>query len=404
LALLWGVFLLLVFPLDKAHADILLDALAGGKVSADIRYRYEWVDQANLSKKANGSTIRTRLGYETGSFQGFLAYLEFEDITVVGDERYNNTHNGKTQFPVVADPKDTEVNQAFLKYSGLQETIFHLGRRRLILDNARFVGNVGWRQNEQTFDLLSLENTTLPNISAIYAYIFNVNRIFGDHHPTSADISMDTHLINISFSQFKPVTLTAYGYLLDLNDTSAASTKTFGLRLNGSTPISEETKILYAGEFADQSDFANGASTNDATYWMAELGGTFRILTVKISYEELGGDGVYGFSTPLATLHAFQGWTDKFLATPANGIRDLFFTVSTHLMGVKLAAVYHDFSSDKGSFDYGTELGFLATKTFNNRYTLLAKYALYDADGNSQNTGGTAINTDKLWLAAQVKF
>ena len=30
------------------------------------------------------------------------------------------------------------------------------------------------------------------------------------------------------------------------------------------------------------------------------------------------------FQTLLATLHKFQGWADKFLTTPPNGIRDLY--------------------------------------------------------------------------------
>lgn len=215
---------------------------------------------------------------------------------------------------------------------------------------------------------------------------------------------MDSHLIHISYQKFEPTTLTAYGYLLDFDDAPSSSIKTFGVRLAGGYPIREGLKIIYTAEYADQSDFADGAGSNEADYLLGELGGTLGPVTAKVSYEQLGGDGVYGFQTPLATLHLFQGWTDKFLTTPASGIRDLYFTLTTTVKGAKLAAVYHDFSSDQGSFDYGTELGFLAAKTFNNRYTLLAKYATYEADGNPKNTGGPSSDTDKLWLEAQVKF
>ena len=42
-------------------------------------------------------------------------------------------------------------------------------------------------------------------------------------------------------------------------------------------------------------------------------------------YEVLGADdgaALTSFQTPLATLHKFQGWADKFLTTPPNGIRE----------------------------------------------------------------------------------
>ena len=40
--------------------------------------------------------------------------------------------------------------------------------------------------------------------------------------------------------------------------------------------------------------------------------------------EYLEGNGTIGFSTPLATLHKFQGFADVFLTTPASGITDAY--------------------------------------------------------------------------------
>lgn len=391
-------------PAPAWAAESVWDALTAGRVSADLRYRYEWVDQSSIEKDANASTLRTRLGYSTGTYRGASVFLEFENVAVIGGERYNNTKNNKMQYPIVADPKDTEVNQVYLKYEGLEHTVFQGGRRRLILDNARFVGNVGWRQNEQTFDALSLMSRALPYTDLTYVYVYNVNRIFGEHHPGNADFRMSSHLVNLSFRKYEPLTLTAYAYLLDFDDVPANSTKTFGLRLSGSHPLMEGAKILYAAEYAAQSDFADGPGTNDAPYLAGELGGSLQGITLKAGYEELGGDGVYGFSTPLATLHAFQGWADKFLNTPKYGVRDLFFTLSAVLLGARLTAVYHDFSSDHDSFDYGTEVDLLATKTFAKRYALGIKYARYRAEDDAKNSGITASDVDKLWLMAQLKF
>ena len=50
-----------------------------------------------------------------------------------------------------------------------------------------------------------------------------------------------------------------------------------------------------------------------------ELAPALGALEFKLGYEELGSNaGLYGLQTPLATLHAFNGWADKFLVTPVD--------------------------------------------------------------------------------------
>ena len=56
----------------------------------------------------------------------------------------------------MGDPETTELNQAYLSFRG-GETILSAGRQRLVLDNARFVGEGAWRQNQQTFDALTAQ-------------------------------------------------------------------------------------------------------------------------------------------------------------------------------------------------------------------------------------------------------
>ena len=65
---------------------------------------------------------------------------------------YNSTTNGKTTYPAVADPETYEINRLQLTNTRIPMTTVTLGRQRIVLDDQRFVGNVGWRQNEQTFD------------------------------------------------------------------------------------------------------------------------------------------------------------------------------------------------------------------------------------------------------------
>ncbi len=384
--------------ISVASAASLTEAVSAGKAGVDLRYRYETVDQTGNTETASASTLRTRLNYATGDYDDFSAFIEFDDVTAFGDIKYNDATGlatAQTKYPVIADPEGTEVNQAKLIYKGMEETTVTLGRQRVILDNARFVGNVGWRQNEQTYDGLTVANTSLADTSIVYGYVSNVNRIFGEAS-SKGDIDTKTHLLNVSYSGLKAGKVTGYGYLLDLIDSPAASSSTLGLRFAGGTDVSETVKALYTVEFATQSDYKQGAATIDADYSLIEVGAKASGITAKLGVETLSGDGTYAFSTPLATAHAFNGWADKFLATPAGGLVDTYVKVAGKVSGVKLVGVYHDYASDTGSTDYGTELDLLAAKKIGN-YTVLAKYASYSADS-------FATDTDKLWLMGQAKF
>lgn len=393
--------------------DPLVAAAAGLEPILELRYRYEHVDQAEVgpvTDEAHASTLRTRFGFRTGAWHGLRLLVEGENITAFGGEAYNSTVNGRTRFPVVADPDGTEMNRAWLAYEGPQG-LLKAGRQRIIYDNARFIGNVGWRQNEQTFDAFRGDFTGLPHTRLSYAYLSRAHRIFGDDSP-AGDADLDGHLLNLAYTPAAPWSAVAYGYFLDFDDTPpslppAASTRTLGLRLNGALPLSGPLKLVATGEYASQRDYRDGAAGNDADYALGELSLVHNATAFLVGYEWLQGDGSYGFSTPLATLHAFQGWTDRFLVTPGDGIRDRYLSISTRVAGVKLAAVYHDFESDEDSYDYGDEWGLLAVRPFAQRYAVGVKYADYDADRNATNlarNGAPAVSTEMLWVWLEAKL
>lgn len=174
-------------------ADTVKGALTGGKVDVDLRYRYEYVDQENFVLDAKASTLRLRLGYTTGLYYGLFVMAEFNGIWVVGSEQYNSTANGLTQYPVVADPEGDELNQGYLGYRPLDMMTFKLGRQRIKLDNDRWVGNVGWRQNEQVYDaLLGSTSLGLEGLTARYGYLRKVHRIFGNQGPRPRATSTPT--------------------------------------------------------------------------------------------------------------------------------------------------------------------------------------------------------------------
>lgn len=390
--------------------DSLAAALTGSKVSLDLRYRYETVAQDNTLKDAKASTLRTALGYTTGSFFDFAAMVEFENVSVVGVEQYNSSVNGKTQYATVLDPAGTEVNQAYLRYAGGSDTVMNLGRQRLMLDNQRFVGNVGWRQNEQTFDGFTLVNKGLSNTLLTYAYLSNVNRVVGDESP-AGNAHMGSHLINANYSGLPIGVLTGYGYFLDFDKPGTVnailtSTQTLGLRLVGKQIMNDALTLLYTAEYARQRDYKNNpaASGYDVNYLFGEFGASYRGVTVKYGYERLGSDGTHAVQTPLATLHAFNGWADMFAAgTPAKGLVDQYVSVGGKLMAIDLAGVYHEFAADKSGTDYGTEWDLVGSRTFEKRYTLGLKYAAYNADAPAAGFASN-VDTSKFWLWGEVKF
>jgi len=395
-AWLMGVALALGGGLAQAEVSSISEAVTGGKAGLDLRYRYEYVDQDGIDKSAGASTLRTRINFATAAYRGFGAFVEADDVTVIGSERYNNATglpSAKTQYPVVADPDGTELNQAWLSYTGLDATTLKFGRQRLIYDNARFIGNVGWRQNEQTYDGFSLSNSSLSHTTLNYAYVYNVNRIFGEDSP-NGDLDTRAHFVNLAYDGFASARLVGYGYFLDLQDAPATSNKTLGVRLTGAPAVVSGLSLSYALEYARQSDYADGANIG-ADYWLGELGLKRGGWQLTGGYELLGADDS-AFSTPLATGHAFNGWADKFLATPADGLEDRYLRLDGSLADFKLSARYHDFSADRGSADYGSEVDLQAARRFGD-VTLLAKYASYNADD-------FATDTDKLWLMAQVAF
>jgi hypothetical protein len=131
--------------------DGLNKAVKEGSVKLDFRYRYEHVDQDGFDKEANASTLRSRLTLASGTVWGLSALAEIDNISNIGNDLYNSTENGKVQYPVVADPKGTDINQVWLKYSW-EDLSGTYGRQRILHGSQRFVGGVGWRQNEQTYD------------------------------------------------------------------------------------------------------------------------------------------------------------------------------------------------------------------------------------------------------------
>lgn len=362
-----------------------------GKFYGDARLRYENVQQDNALADANALTLRTRLGYKTPTKNGFSGVVEIENSTALVDN-YSFPPVGLNagEFSVVADPdSDTEVDQAFAQYKGGNFDV-KVGRQVIALDGQRFIGHVGFRQDRQTFDALSATYAPSASSKFTYAYINKRNRIFADN----LDLDAKDHLLNASF-KFGSGKLTPYAYLLEVDEGADNSLDTYGVSYTG-----KAAGFSYNAEVAQQE--AN--DTFDATYFALGAGKKLGKVTVKLGYESLGSDdGNYGFSTPLATLHKFNGWADQFLATPAQGLNDLKLSVSGKFAGGSWSAAYHDFSADEsmgGADDLGSEFDISYAKKFGKRYSGGIKYATYDAG----DAAFGKVDTDKLWVWLGAKF
>ncbi len=370
---------------------------SNGKLLFDTRLRLEQVDDDALAQDASALTLRTRLGWQSAPLNGWYVLAELEDVRALIED-YNSTANGEVARPVVVDPEGSEWNQAYLGWKGSDGNQFALGRQRLAMDNHRFIGNVGWRQNEQTFDALSVAWRLGDNVSFRYAYLDQAHRIFGNGHPNpiAAEQDLDTHLFNLAWT-LPFGSLIGYGYFYDNQDLPATSSKTFGLRFGGKHAIDEQRGWFYSAEYASQSDYADAPDLGDVSYWLAEGGYAYRGHQFRLGFESLGSNGRRALQTPLATLHAFNGWADRFLNTPSAGLDDFYLGVDGPLGPLKYAVRWHQYDANRGSADFGQELNLQLSWAFAPKWNAFIKYAHYDAQDFS-------VDVDKLWISVEFKL
>lgn len=381
------------------------DIFSNGKYSLEIRPRYEFVDQDNALKNANAFTVRTVLGakFDTLGVDGLAAELEATDVSNFGFQDYAPESAG---YSLVADGIQTRVTQANLSYSK-DGFVGLVGRKGVNLDNQRFIGTVGWRQMPQTYDLATVSYKGIENLDLMAAYVWKVNRVFdrdagGLKVP---DFDTNTVLLHASYKAMPELTITAYDYMV------ASFADHVGIRAAGGTTLDSGVTLNYMAEYAKQMDpslteesapFNDAEPEQDADYYRFGLSGSHLGFTAGACYEVLGeaGSGASAFYTPLATLHAHNGWADVFLGgTPMDGLEDLSFKLG---YGDKtfgnILGVYHKFDSDAGSKDYGSEYDIVYTKKVMKDVTMMLKGAVYQAEDPAY------VDTTKYWVMFDYKI
>lgn len=369
----------------------------------DARLRYETVDQGAL--EADAITFRLRAGAE--ATLGKFSILAEEEGTAALVNDYNAfpfaiaDEQRRPQYASVSDPENIELNRLQLQYKSKDAGIT-IGRQRINLDDQRWVGSVGWRQNEQTFDAVRGEAKLGP-VAVDLTYALSQRTIFGGDAGPRTSIDGDFVFAGVS-SKLGPIQGKLFGYLLDYDETFALpnSSQTFGGFLSGAIPLNTNTKLSLRGSYARQSDYGDNPFDYAAHYWSFEAGTKIAGFNIVGGWEQLGSDNGRSVQTPLATLHKFNGWADLFLTTPPGGLEDAYISIGRSfdevkaLPGLNAAVAFHQFDSADGNLEYGTEwdasAGFKVGKV-----AVLLKYADYEAKG----FGG---DTRKFWLQAEWSY
>ena len=402
-----------------------LEAFTKGKPIFELRGRYETVDQARtktLTNEADAYTLRTHIGFETATFHHVQVLVEGANVVTVGAGDFavnvpgaaTPPLNGASQakYPLVNDPSDTRLNRAQITWTPIKAFSVTAGRQRIIIDDQRFVGNVNWRQDEQTFDAFRAD-LQVGKLKLFGAYLNHINRVLGEYR----NFDSASTLLNARYDVTKTFGVEGFAYLLDFSNSPINSSQTEGARVYGKFDI-KPLKFAYNATYARQSSYANAPTPFALSFYSADVAATYKFATVKLNYEELDGNGTQGFTTPLATTHSFQGWADAFVSPGGNksfvdGIRDYNASISirppiktfTYFAKPEIIVWYHDFDDQLRGSNIGQELDISGSAALTKNVVLLIKYADFKRSFTNPVSSATPpASRNKFWVSLEFKL
>lgn len=461
---------------DAADSEYtLLDSIKQGKPLTSFRLRYESVNQDGLQpptivgttpnpnatknlENAEGVTLRSLIGWQTAPFHNFSFTAQAINVSKFDDD-FNDSTNGtlvnsvsnqpnKVQYAKIVDPDDTDINQLFVDWTGIKNTRVRLGRQQINLDNVRFIGDIGFRQVMQVFDGMTVLNKSIPDTEIYAGHIERVKQITTE---LRGDGSLE--ILNAKYRISPTESLVGYAYLSgfsdlgfgrgwfgnapaaggvavgkngNINQNADQGNKILGARLDGVHKIDDDWKALYTAEYAKQTNYNGGDSRIDAHYYKVGGGAAYGNFTLRADQELLSSNNsTYAFQTPFGTNHLFQGWVDKFLVTPLEGIKDTFVTANYKYGDFLFFADYHVYKSDENFHTvgggaatngnkYGTEWNAAVTYNVNKNIMTKLEYGKFTEDDHYALLANTANNvagnrgrirdTEKVWLTAMYTF
>jgi hypothetical protein len=393
-------------------ADDGISILNDMKVTGEIRPRYEYADKSGGAEAANAFTARTRLAVETGSLaeiDGLSAKIGLTSVNNFGYTNYKDGLGQGTEYELILDPQQAMLSEAYLAYTKADTTLL-AGRSHVNLDDQRFIGTVGWRQMERAYDTVTVVNKSVEGLTLLGSYVYGYA---GVNSVTTVDTA--SVLLNVNYKANDALVVSGFGYMLaNIHDT-------YGLRVSGKAPVSDSIKLNYALSYAMQADntmqYGSGDVTNaiDASYYDIVLGATMNGFILGGEYEVLGkaanDTDADGFSTPLATLHKFQGFADEFLGQTKgaggnkNGLIDMSIKAGYKTKGFGKALVwFHKFDAETGAnSDLGSEVDAVyAHKIPGLKGVNGLLKAAYFMGGDADGLHG--LDSGKVWAQLDYKF
>ncbi len=411
----------------NASADEGISIFDGLKASGEIRPRYEYADVDNNGKDA-GQALTSRIKVVVSSDKFFG--IENLNVNVGVIDVYNfgwNDYDSKSpyynpgagKYDVIVDPNYAMLSNADINYK-IGKTVLHAGRSQVNLDNQRFIGTVGWRQLERSYDTVYVADNSVKNLNLLAAWVYGLQGVKAGQQADTNSV-----LLHASYKVMPELTITAYDYMI------ASFADTYGAALTGNIKAGEIAKISYRAEYAMQSDATmeiHGAEGKaDADYYNIDVGANISGVIVGANYEFLSGaDGDKTAFTPaLGTNHKFNGWADMFFVSqnPSGGLIDMNARLGYKAKGFgKVLAVYHQFTADTEMLDankaktddLGTEIDILYANKVPGvkNLSFLLKGALYskgkavswgvDEEGN--DVIGKRWDKDKAVYWAQLDY
>ncbi|WP_434581604.1 hypothetical protein MLC52_05835 [Sulfurimonas sp. NW15] len=381
------------------------------KLKGEIRPRYESVDDGKATTtNASAYTVRTKLTATANllGVDGLSASIGMISVNNLGSHEYNwngtSYTDGTKPYSVVMDPQQAMISNAEINYS-VDKTTVHVGRSQINLDNQRFIGTVGWRQFERSYDTVFVANNSIKNLSVLVAWVYGFQGVIAG--PTTDTNSV---LVHAAYKVMPELKVTAYDYMI------AGAHDTYGIALTGKVKTGM-AKLSYRAEYALQKDSTmeihNSNGKADASYYNLDLGANVNGILAGVNYEFLSGttgtDGKTNFNPMLGTNHKFNGWADVFYvgnSGPLGGLKDFNVRLGYTAKGLgKLLAVYHTFTADKtmgGLDDLGSEFDAVYTNKIPgvNNLTGLLKYADY----SKGTVAGYTNDIQKIWVGLDYKF
>lgn len=371
------------------------DFVKDTEVFLNGRLRFEGADQDGKSGAAVAS-LRNRFGLKSGKVSGFSVLAEGEHTWILSNTSDYSPFPSSSRS-VIADPDNFDLNRLQLDYTLLEDTDFSLGRQYINHGDQRFVGAIAWRQNDQTFDAVSVTNNTIDGLSLTYSYANQVNRIFGTNAPSGALSRWhgDVHMMRGNYSACSIGTLSGFAYLMDFENAVAASTNTYGAELQGSQKLSEALPELhYLVTTALQNGVGDNASYEEY-YFRGDL--SVKSMPVKggLGFEWMTGDGTNSFIFPLGTNHKFGGFADAFLTTPPSGLQDYYAWLGGKCpMDINHKLIFHHFSTDSGHDFIGYEFDYVAKKVLTENTSVLMKLAHLEGSRTVKDVQRASVQLD----------